>query len=39
MWSGVDNLVRGTWRPPSFAGKLNSGSGIKVTVIVFTEEI
>ena len=25
MWSGVDNLVRGTWRPPSFVVKLLSG--------------
>ena len=25
MWSGDDNLVRGTWKPPSFVGKLLSG--------------
>ena len=25
VWSGVNNFVRGTWRPPSFVGKLLSG--------------
>ena len=25
MWSGNDDLVRGTWRPPSFVEKLLSG--------------
>ena len=25
VWSGDDNLVRGTWRPPSFVDKLLSG--------------
>ena len=38
VWSGVDDLVRGTWRPPSFVEKLLSGTRAKVTVIVFTEE-
>ena len=33
VWSGDDNFVRGTWRPPSFVEP-----GAKVTVIVFTEE-
>ena len=26
VWSGDDNLVRGTWRPPSFVEKLLSGT-------------
>ena len=26
VWSGDDNLVRGTWRPPSFVEKLLSGN-------------
>ena len=26
VWSGVDDLVRGTWRPPSFVEKLLSGN-------------
>ena len=38
VWSGDDNFVRGTWRPPSFVEKLLSGTWAKVTVIVFTEE-
>ena len=38
VWSGDDNIVRGTWRPPSFVEKLLSGNRGKVTVIVFTEE-
>ena len=25
VWSGVDDLVRGMWRPPSFVEKLLSG--------------
>ena len=25
VWTGVDNFVRETWRPPSFVGKLFSG--------------
>ena len=38
VWSGDDIFVRGTWRPPPFLVKLLSGNGIKMTVIVFTEE-
>ena len=26
VWSGDDNFVRGTWRPPSFVEKLLSGT-------------
>jgi hypothetical protein len=26
VWSGDDNIVRGTWRPPSFVEKLLSGT-------------
>jgi len=26
VWSGVDDLVRGTWRPPSLVEKLLSGN-------------
>ena len=26
VWSGEDNFVRGTWRPPSFVEKLFSGT-------------
>jgi len=26
VWSGVDDLVRGTWRPPFFVEKLLSGN-------------
>ena len=26
VWSGVDDFVRGTWRPPSFVEKLLSGT-------------
>ena len=26
VWSGVDDLVRGMWRPPSFMEKLLSGN-------------
>ena len=39
VWSGVDNFVRGKWRPPhpSWWSSLVE-SGIKVTVIVFTKE-
>ena len=38
VWSGDDNFVWGTWRPPSLVEKLLSGTRAKVTVIVFTEE-
>ena len=39
VWSGVDNLVGGTWRPPSFVEKLFSGiRDIKVIVIEFIGE-
>ena len=37
VWSGDDNFVWGTWRPPSLVEKLLSGTRAKVTVIVFTE--
>ena len=26
VWSGDDNIMRGTWRPPSFVEKLLSGT-------------
>ena len=26
VWSGVDDLVRGAWRPPSFVEKLLGGN-------------
>ena len=38
VWSGVDNFVRGTETPPLWPISL-SEDRVKVTVIVFTEEI
>ena len=38
VWSGVDNFVRGTWRPHLSWWSSLVENGIKVTVIVFTEE-
>ena len=38
VWSGDDNLVRGTWNPHSLWRSSLVELGAKVTVIVFTEE-
>ena len=38
MWSGDNNFVRGTWRPHSLWRSSLVEPGVKVTVIVFTEE-
>ena len=38
VWSGDDNFVRGTWRPPSFVEKLLSETRDQVTVVESTEE-
>jgi len=35
VWSGVDDFVRRTWRPPSIVEKFLSESGIKVTVVTW----